>query len=109
MLGTLMKRRRVWIRIGVPARSVNCLDGVDFLAFVGPAAAMRVPNPAAGIIADTFIEGRSVYGSVHGSSITPPSLVQDLRLPLDVELAHFSQRDFGSADDFPARIALDKE
>src|SRR5579864_1354405 len=46
--------------MGVPASSVNCLDGCGFLVFASNAlgmGAMRVPRPAAGIITITFMAG----------------------------------------------------
>ena len=49
--------RNVWIRIGMPPSSLNCLEGALFLVFAADVGPMRVPNPAAGTITKTFIEG----------------------------------------------------
>src|SRR5262249_21826340 len=46
--------------MGVPPSSANCLVAI-FLDLDSGAEAIRVPNPAAGIITTTFIEGSSVY------------------------------------------------
>jgi hypothetical protein len=46
----------VWITIGVPLISKNCLEGAPFL----PAGAMRVPRPAAGMMTVTFIGEKSI-------------------------------------------------
>ena len=45
--------RTVWIRIGEPSSSMNCLRLVP--AFSGGAFPMRVPRPAAGSITATFM------------------------------------------------------
>src|SRR5208283_5488831 len=45
------------MRIGVPPSSVNCLLAAGFLPRAPGAEAMRVPRPAAGMIATTFIAG----------------------------------------------------
>src|SRR5579863_6243313 len=45
------------MRIGVPPSSVNCLLAEGFLPRALGAECMRVPRPAAGIIATTFIAG----------------------------------------------------
>src|SRR5437764_188200 len=52
------------MRMGVPASSVNCLDGCAFFALESIAlgtGAMRVPSPAAGMMTITFMAGLSVY------------------------------------------------
>src|SRR5579864_2652893 len=57
-------RRNVWMMMGAPARSANCLEGraagfVPAGFFALPAAApMRVPNPAAGMMTITFTAQR---------------------------------------------------
>jgi hypothetical protein len=53
----------VWIKIGVPASSVNCLEGCGFLLFESIAlgtGAIRVPSHAAGIMTTTFMAGGSI-------------------------------------------------
>src|ERR1700676_30313 len=45
------------MRIGVPPSSVNCLLAAGFLPLALGAETMRVPRPAAGMIATTFIAG----------------------------------------------------
>src|ERR1035441_2195686 len=48
------------MRMGVPASSVNCLEGWGFFVFASRAlgmGAIRVPRPAAGIITITFMAG----------------------------------------------------
>src|ERR1700722_5407146 len=48
------------MRMGVPASSVNCLEGWGFFVFASRAlgmGAMRVPRPAAGMITITFMAG----------------------------------------------------
>src|SRR5438477_7632748 len=50
------------MRIGVPPSSENCLEAVDFLVFMSEPGAMRVPKPAAGIMATTFIAGCKYTG-----------------------------------------------
>src|SRR5436190_4763623 len=45
------------MRIGVPPSSVNCLDATGFFPFDSGADAMRVPRPAAGMMATTFMAG----------------------------------------------------
>ena len=55
--GVAANLRRVWTRMGTPPNSLNCLVGTFFLALVAEGDAMRVPNPAAGIITKTFIGG----------------------------------------------------
>ena len=57
---TAANLRSVWMRIGVPPSSVNCLEGGDFFCLpLAPTGigAMRVPSPAAGMITTTFIAG----------------------------------------------------
>ena len=58
--------RNVWIRIGVPPSSENCLEGGAFFCLtLAPAdiGAMRVPRPAAGMITTTFIAGSKYTGA----------------------------------------------
>src|SRR5947208_1239218 len=43
------------MRIGVPLSSVNCLEATGFFPFDSGADAMRVPRPAAGMMATTFM------------------------------------------------------
>src|SRR5262252_4261710 len=48
------------MRIGVPLSSVNCFEGWVFFSLASLATetgAIRVPNPAAGMITNTFIAG----------------------------------------------------
>src|SRR2546428_13889020 len=45
------------MRIGVPLSSVNCLEATGFFPFASGADAMRVPRPAAGMMATTFMAG----------------------------------------------------
>jgi hypothetical protein len=57
--------RRVCTRMGIPPSSVNCFDGADFLLLALGTGAIRVPSPAAGMIAMTFIGAISIQRS-HG-------------------------------------------
>src|ERR1700730_7755618 len=43
--------------MGVPPSSENCLEAASFFPFASEAGLMRVPRPAAGIMATTFIAG----------------------------------------------------
>src|SRR4051812_1060277 len=46
--------------MGASPSSVNCLETTAFFGafFFGPGPAMRVPSPAAGMMTNTFIEGK---------------------------------------------------
>src|ERR1051325_346091 len=48
--------RSVWMRIGTPSNSVNCLEAEGVTRAL-LAAAIRVPRPAAGMITITLIAG----------------------------------------------------
>src|SRR5579864_6304454 len=64
------------MRMGVPARSVNCFDGCGFRVFASRAlgmGAMRVPRPAAGIMTITFMAGCKYTRGGAGSSNSPDS------------------------------------
>src|SRR5215469_9861867 len=69
------------MRMGVPLSSVNCFEGRGFLASLAPdTGAMRVPNPAAGMITYTFIAGCQ-YTSVKAASSNCPAGDAILRPP----------------------------
>src|ERR1035438_3288834 len=71
------------MRMGVPASSVNCLEGWGFFVFASRAlgmGAIRVPRPAAGIITITFMAGckytrrrRESSNRLLGRTVTPPA------------------------------------
>src|SRR5713101_614221 len=68
---TAANLRSVCMRIGSPPKSVNCLDGADFLPLscaLGTGA-MRVPRPAAGMITTTFMAGCNYTGVEEGVQI----------------------------------------
>src|SRR5579864_5008893 len=58
--------------MGVPASSVNCLEGCAFLSFVLGTGAIRVPKPAAGIMATTFMAGCQYTSDDSGVQICWP-------------------------------------
>src|ERR1700683_1303536 len=68
---TAANLRSVWMRIGVPPSSVNCLEGDALRLPLAPTGTgtMRVPRPAAGMITTTFIAGSKYTGGGQGVQI----------------------------------------
>src|SRR5579871_3899780 len=61
--GQIRNLRMVWIRIGAPSSSMNCLRLVpDF------SRPMRVPNPAAGRMTETFMREPPIVARLTGSA-----------------------------------------
>ena len=61
------------MRIGTPAKSVNCFEGCAFFVFASLAlgiGAIRVPSPAAGIMTITFIAGCKYTSAEAGVQIS---------------------------------------
>src|SRR5262252_10029153 len=87
------------MRIGVPLSSVNCFEGWDFFSFASLATetgAIRVPNPAAGMITNTFIAGcqytsakvRSSNSVVNSGAVAPAVGDVDSKAPDRTVISH---------------------